>query len=365
MTSPSMRDVARAASVSVSTVSKALRNWHGLPNDTCVRIQELARTMGYRSDARVSTHMAYIQKDRGVKGLLPLALLHSFSIPGHLQAPGSREERLVLRSLQDRAEMLGYRLETFRIHDPEMPPERLRRILIARNCTGIVFWGPVLDAPPFDLTGFANVCLGRCFRSDTLHTVMSDGWAQAGTVFTEILTRGYRRPGVAIFSPDPGRAHPFEGRHSQAVTRGEISNIPCFLSAGFEREPFLAWFREHRPDGLWANHSGVLKWLTAAGFRIPEDLGVAYHVTPALDPWSSGLDRLVCEHAKNAVDLVVAQIHRNETGVPTIPHKLVIEGRWVEGHSMPPRPERLARTGARDHRKLCASLKKPKSSKAS
>ena len=39
-----------------------------------------------------------------------------------------------------------------------------------------------------------------------------------------------------------------------------------------------------------------------------------------------------------AVDFVVGMLHRNERGVPVVPHRLLIDGVWIEGTTVRPRP---------------------------
>ena len=336
-----MRDVARAAGVSVGTASKALRNSPELPHETCARIQEVALKVGYRCDAQISRHMAYLRKDRSEKGTFPLALLHNFVSGKHFESPAAQEERLVLQSLGARAETLGYHLDVFGLRDPELPPKRLKRVLCARACQGLVFWGPVIKELPFDLTGFSSVCLGKCMDTTMLHTVMRDSASQVELVFNEMLGRGYKRVGLAVFTLEPERIELEESRYAHEVLAGEISDpIPSFKSTAYRPEPLLEWIDEHRPEAIWTNLPAAVDWIKAARIRIPEDLAVASYVTPALDPWGSGVDRSVKDHAKAAIDLLVGQIHRNETGIPELAHKVVIQGRWVEGKSMPHKQQR-------------------------
>ena len=51
-----MRDVAQAANVSVSTVSKALRNDPTIPDGRCRSIQEMAERLGYRPQDVAEDH---------------------------------------------------------------------------------------------------------------------------------------------------------------------------------------------------------------------------------------------------------------------------------------------------------------------
>ena len=70
-----MQQVADRAGVAVSTVSYALKNHPKIPEATRERIQALARRMGYRPDAYVSTLMARLhnkrrQSEQAVLGVL-------------------------------------------------------------------------------------------------------------------------------------------------------------------------------------------------------------------------------------------------------------------------------------------------------
>jgi hypothetical protein len=59
-----MRHVARAARVAVSTVSKALRNDPALPEKRCRSIQAIAARLGYRPHPLVATLMAQLHNRR-------------------------------------------------------------------------------------------------------------------------------------------------------------------------------------------------------------------------------------------------------------------------------------------------------------
>jgi LacI family transcriptional regulator len=54
-----LRDVAHRSNVHVSTVSLALRNSPRLPEDTRVRVQAIAKEMGYAHDPLLDALLAY------------------------------------------------------------------------------------------------------------------------------------------------------------------------------------------------------------------------------------------------------------------------------------------------------------------
>jgi hypothetical protein len=51
----------------------------------------------------------------------------------------------------------------------------------------------------------------------------------------------------------------------------------------------------------------------------------------AAAPEIGGVDQCYDRIAAHAVDLVIAQINSNETGVPDLPRMMLFPGRWVAG----------------------------------
>ena len=331
-----MRDVAAAAGVSVATVSKALRNDSTIPDSTRQHVALVARELGYRMDAQLGEYMAYMRKDRSAKTLLPLAFIYGFKDRNHLDQPHATEERVVFAAAKARAEALGYYLEPFWLFDPDVTPARLRKILLARGFRGVVFWACVLEELPVDVTGFATVCLGPGIDSPRLHMIDSDPLYHGELIFREFRRHGYEHFSVAIFTPEHHELHPLESRYyHEAALAGLVQPIPCFKSNTYQRAPFLDWICRHPTKALWVTYGGTVKWLREAGYRVPEDIAVAYDVTPEIDAEGSGVDRGVVAQAGAAIDSVVGQIYRNESGVPPLRQTLVPEGRWVEGKTLP------------------------------
>jgi len=95
----------------------------------------------------------------------------------------------------------------------------------------------------------------------------------------------------------------------------------------------------HKPDVV-VGIDGALDGLLKSGFLIPRDLSFAHLSLPST-PFSklnlSGLNQNWRLAAAAAVDSVVAQIYRNERGIPAEPKTIMVEGFWVEEKSAPER----------------------------
>jgi len=159
----------------------------------------------------------------------------------------------------------------------------------------------------------------------------------------ELLALGYRRPGLAIMDA-------FDSRMAHRCSAGfwavqeyvaGLERIPiCRIDAGDTRA-LGAWVRRHRPDVVLGTNARLLDQLAAGGWRAPRDLGwVHLDWLPEHRPQAGvhGNSELT---GAAAVDLVVSQLHRGETGPP--PHAVhhLVSGVWIPGDTLrrmgPPR----------------------------
>ena len=78
------------------------------------------------------------------------------------------------------------------------------------------------------------------------------------------------------------------------------------------------------------------RMLEELGLRIPRDVAVAGTSVDDV-PVSAGIDQKSVEVGRLAVQMLVAQIHVNERGLPSTPCRVLLEGVWRDGDSMPGR----------------------------
>jgi hypothetical protein len=110
-----------------------------------------------------------------------------------------------------------------------------------------------------------------------------------------------------------------------------------WLVPDFAENGFRSWVRETCPDAVitsasWAHE--VIAWLAADDRRVPRDVGVAVASIPFGDKRISGIDENVRAVGAMAVDTVVGMIHRNETGIPSMPWRILAEGTWFQGKTV-------------------------------
>jgi LacI family transcriptional regulator len=97
---------------------------------------------------------------------------------------------------------------------------------------------------------------------------------------------------------------------------------------------FRDWLDRHRPDAIFTDIPAMRTMLAAADRRVPEDVGLAS--TSVLDGnVDSGIYQNSHEIGKTATETLVSLINHHHNGGPKIPRKILIEGRWVDGCSLP------------------------------
>jgi LacI family transcriptional regulator len=337
-----MRMVGERAGVSPTAVSMALRNHPSIPPRTCQRIQKIAAEMGYRPNPLVSALMASIHTKRTQLESPVLALIveenmrRGFEVVPFYIA--------LLEGVRTRAANLGYVLEEFPLGEGKNAGRHLHRVLINRNIRGAIL-APVSGQDGqirLPLDGLACCALGHSLRTPPIHRVGSHYRQSMDLVWNEVTARGYQRSGYIQLQSQLGRGQidrlgTFLARQAMNADSGGVP--PLILAESPDEKPelcledLLRWFEKHRPDVLIGPPWILLEGLTRK-LRIPEDTGVV------IFDFEEGWTR-VREPAENigagAVDMVVAQIHRNETGVPLFPKTVLVESTWVEGTTLPSR----------------------------
>jgi DNA-binding LacI/PurR family transcriptional regulator len=148
--------------------------------------------------------------------------------------------------------------------------------------------------------------------------------------------KGYRRIGLAVDElvddkVDRTFTSCMAGYQMRLPAR---RRVPTYLQK-LDSKPLGAWLHNHKPDAV-IGHDGLLYCLHELGVCIPRDVAVAHLAVPsALDPTISGLNQNWELAGAAAVDTVVAQIYRNERGIPSNPQTVMLEGFWQEGVSTP------------------------------
>lgn len=336
---PTMKTVAARAGVSVMTVSRALRNQPNLPEKTRLRVQRIAKEMGYRPNPMISTLMAQLRGSRPHKDVPCICYLTAYPDPEHWKDLFYNVD--AFHGALARAEDLGYRLEHFCLTEPGMTFKRAWRILRNRGVVGVLI-APLPDPPPpkldFKWEAFACAEIGSSVKEPKFHSAKVDHFAAMRLTYSSLRDLGYRRIGLALHITDDHEVDNkwLAGYNIEQLAEPEACRVPTLVATDWRQEIFGKWFLKHRPDAVITMRVDVKEWLTKMGFDVPREVGVAMPDISwgKMYPGISGVDQRTKLVGAIAVDLVVEQINHNERGIPKVPKTVLVQGFWVLGENV-------------------------------
>lgn len=337
MPSPTLKDIAEALGYSKNTISLGLRGSPQIPLATQRKVKEAADRMGYRPNPVITQLMSQLRAARTTQHQATLALVNANldrnAFSDHPTIP------IYVEGCTTRAASLGYDLDRFWLHDPDLTAERWLRILSTRGIKGIVLVG-LMDTNrlPARFTAvwerFPTVVTGVRTRDPALSFCCVDHHNLALNAFEHALTLGYQRPGLVLDRViDALVEHRFSAGYAIGQHRLPRSRqVPVFGDA--DGKGFGRWLDRYQPDVLLTLYNSVRGWLKAEGRRIPDDIGLIQLEWRASRPEIAGMNQHNRVTGEAAVEMVVSQIHRNETGVQEFPRATLIGATWVDGPSV-------------------------------
>ncbi len=317
----------------------ALRDHPNIAEKTKRRVKEEAERCGYRPEPMLSALATYRQMKKPPAYHGNLAWIYDHET--HASLLSRPLFRLYYEGACKRANELGFQVEEFGLR--KTSPARLSEILLARGVQGILVAPLAQSETRIQMCWerFSSVAFGFSLVNPRLHMVSSAQYRVAMGATLKMQGLGYQR--IGFF-----RSKAFDERTDQNFSAGfhfaslrvpQSRRIPP-LQISEEAPPATTsqiikdWITRWRIDSVLCG-SGMHPLLTAARYRIPEDIAVALLGCPNNSPRFAGMDENGFLTGGAAVDFLVGMIHRGERGVPEVPYEVLIEGSWVDGHSAP------------------------------
>lgn len=331
---PTLKTIAGEAGCSIMTVSLALRNHPRISKETQDRVRDVADRLGYRANPMVASLMTHIRLTRPIPYQANLALF-TFKTGSYKDHPMIRA---VTSGVSKRAEDLGFLVDFFDLDEPKMRFERLERVLDSRNIQAVIL-APLPESGRLDelnWSKWSSAALGNSLLSPRLHRITHHQYHGMSLILEKLQEKGYRRIGLVIDRiVDDKVDRTFTSCVAGYQLRQPVADrVPVYLS---DPDPKLlaSWLKKYKPEVV-VGHDGLFYWLQELNVRVPEDVAFAHVSLPSkIFPNVSGLDQNWPSVGAAAVDSVVAQLYRNERGIPENPKTIMLEGSWVEGTTTP------------------------------
>ncbi|MDR1283409.1 MAG: LacI family DNA-binding transcriptional regulator [Opitutaceae bacterium] len=330
---PTLRTIAREAGLSLTATSMALRNHPGLAAATRVRVQSVARRLGYHPDPKLATLMQHLRTQSGTEYHETIAFLSSFACYEDWNWLSQHDYYL---GAAERAAELGYRVEAFHLGAPEMTPARMSHLLDARGIRGLLVGSPENPGATLklDWQKFAAVTFDYSLAAPLLHRATTDWYREMLGALHRLASEGRRRLGLNIKIGDDAKVwslwHSAYLLFNDTVPRAE--RIPVNAS-GDGKTGLDAWVKKHRPDAIISAGGDFPRdWEDVYRRPAPKNIRYVNMNIRHADSRSRGIDKISWEVGRVACNHLVSLLQRNETGLPECPQVIAIEGKWVENY---------------------------------
>ncbi|HEX2853907.1 MAG TPA: LacI family DNA-binding transcriptional regulator [Opitutaceae bacterium] len=337
---PTLRSLAAVLGLSRTTVSDALRGSPRVDPATALRVCKAAKEAGYRRNPLAGALMSELRRSRGTtfRGVLAAVDLNEPDSP-----VSARYHRELASGAETRATELGFKVEKFSANRGGISVHRLDSILQSRGIHGVILL-PAWEEPDLsklDWTRYAGVYTDYMIERPALHSVCSDHYRSLTGVLQRMAALGYKRPGIFLIKHHDERLqHRWEAAFRMFLgSHPAMEPVPPMITESLTREEFTAWFKRHKPDIVIGHNTEAIDWMESAGAKVPASHGfVCLNVLTKTRP-CAGLDLLPRVLGARAAELLIAQLQRNETGIPDWPVTTTLPAKWVDGPSVRPGPE--------------------------
>ena len=345
-------DIANRVGVAKTTVSMALRGSYRVSAVRRREIQRVAREMGYVPDPFLSGLAAHSRERLPVKNHGVLAWVNHWEDPRHLLQ--FKEFQGYWQGASQAATRFGYRVDEVR-WERDCSPKRFERILLTRGIEGVLIppHHDLLDWGDFDRNRFSVIRFGLSVQNPDSNQVTSDVFRATVMAVTKMHEYGYRRIGYTVneeFNQRLGGI--FLSGFFHAQTRLNLKKpLPPLLTflktrtldeTTRQRAALQQWLKRYRPDALLTADGEVPGMIRELGHRIPQDIAVAGTSVLDIPGIDAGIDQQPEAIGRIAIETLVKQINVSERGEPRDPCRILVESRWQDGNSLP--PKRPART---------------------
>jgi LacI family transcriptional regulator len=270
-----IKDIARELNVSSSTVSRALKDYPGISQETKRKVKELADKMNYRPNAIALS----LRKSRSFTiGVIIPEVVHFFFstvISGIEEVANSRGFNVILTQTNEKLEREKSSIAT-------MLSNQIDGVLVSysKETTDFDHFSRLLDK------GFPIVFFDRVPNIEQSIHVIVDDYSGAYEATKHLLQQGYQRilhlagPSNLKISQERARGYK-DALREHGVAFDPAYIVECTKGTDEEAQKIVTEILTSfstKPDAFFANNDmaavGAMLACKAAGLRVPEDVGI-------------------------------------------------------------------------------------------
>lgn len=327
-----IKDVARLAGVSPSTVSRVLANHPKISPETARRVREAMERLGYVPNAAAKSLVSQTTHTLGI--ILPRAAEELFVNPFFPE---------VLRGISVQAQQAGYDLLLASGSTEREEREAVTRLVLGRRVDGVLLLCSRVGDPLIRFLReqrFPFVLIGRAEDDEGIVSVDNDNVRAAYDATRHLLEKGHRRiafisgPQTFVVSQDRLAGYRAAMEEAGLSIRPEwVIEAPFLQEGGYLALDRLLHLPE-RPTALVVTDDiiaiGILRELYAYGWRVPDDLALVSFNNVALaeltTPPLTTVDIDIYRLGTTATSLLLRRIAGEALPATRVivPHRLIV-----------------------------------------
>ena len=266
-------DLAKAAGVSISTVSKALNDSYSISEETKKRIREIADGMGYKPNARARSFA------KGKNGIILFAADLSRGVG--FENPHMFE---IVTGIDRYLEEKGYSLILKHV-TKEDAPEAVKELMLSEEADGIILYAGILSKQLAFVLGkesYPHLIIGKPDFSNTLSWMDVSHEAAGQLAANYLLDKGYRR--IVFLMGDETKDQISMRRlaginmvfEEEELSIEKVTGINSYEEGHVAAEEIL--IREQLPEVVLCTNNyvamGCIQSIRAKGLAIPKDIAL-------------------------------------------------------------------------------------------
>jgi hypothetical protein len=267
----SLSELAKILGVSVSTASRALRNHPSISALVREKANTLAKEQGFTPSLALSRAGSKRWRSAHEGGITIALLMWKYANETDLPG-GSRIRRF--------AASLGYRVEMINMGDFSSPAEA-GRVLKNRGIEAVLAMRVYDEVTirEFPWEDFCAVGIMPGYYRPPIPVVIPDMELCVARALREAYAKGYRRPGLALYSELVPPIDDFEKKRTlehllHQPAYADCGRIPFFEAVdGSVMPTFGTWLKKHRPDVVIGQTAGYYWDMLKHDYRVPKDTG--------------------------------------------------------------------------------------------
>ncbi|SFJ14829.1 LacI family DNA-binding transcriptional regulator [Thermoflavimicrobium dichotomicum] len=332
MSSVTIKDVARLAGVSPSTVSRVISNHPKISPATKKKVREAMEALGYHPNIMAQS---LVSKNTQTLGLvLPHSAEKIFVNPFFSE---------VLRGMLAYANIKQYDILMSSANNPKEEIEAVTRMVLGRRIDGIILMAPRQKDPIVEKLleyQFPFVLLGRSMEHDHVLSVNNDNIKAAYDITNHLIKQGHKRIGFVSGPPDLVVSIDRLEGYKKALLEAGLPVHPDWIIGedvlqGNAFHALTMIMNSPEPPTAFVVTDdvvafGLIRELYAAGFHVPQDVSIVSFNNIVLselsNPPITTVDIGIYHLGYLTVQHLIRKLSGEEIEKPQmiVPHRLII-----------------------------------------